>query len=453
MQTTPITKQMDPAKMLQIQPGFSDNVEINVLEMQTIVSNKMKFSSLRAHTSTPNQELVDQSHSGILSELSKMIKDQIKASKKIISEMNGINFPDLTSLVPSDLPKGWHAASLQETLTQHSLKRRVTKSVLVGLLPISFEIPEEYLVLEMDKLLLPNLDGHEASGHNKKLTLFPFSERANAWIFERRRRADERHDMYYHHEKSNVTFRSTSEVVNFILYNAYPGKKQVTEKSALQENPLCLVQEQGSGTKRKTLFHRNQASSSSSVRQQLNENQTEEELVGLKGDSSKNPPNSDEEGKPDNSDSEATESDEDIYRARQPFQHPLSRDFKELKTSVGNKRAYEPKVQGNNGHYSSTDQALVNYGDGKQTETVIENVSSEQVGDLAIQTPVELAVMEKKDNVTSASYPMESNTEKKGDVEDIFGQLGDLEDASIAVQVLGNQFNLGDDIDKDLCFY
>lgn len=38
-----------------------------------------------------------------------------------------------------------------------------------------------------------------------------------------------------------MTFRSTSEVVNFILYNAYPGKKQVTEKSALQENPLVSL--------------------------------------------------------------------------------------------------------------------------------------------------------------------------------------------------------------------
>ncbi|KAJ6363025.1 hypothetical protein OIU78_003254 [Salix suchowensis] len=420
---------MDPTKTLQIQPGFSNDVEMNVAEMQTIVSDKMKFTSLRAHASTPNQELVDQSHSKILSELSKIIKDQIKASKKIISEMNGINSSDLTSLAPYDVPKGWQAASLQESLTQHSSKKRVTKSVLTGLLPISFEIPEEYLMLEMDKLLLPDLDGHEAPDRNKKLTLFPFSERTNAWILERRRRADERHDLYYHHEKSNVTFRSTTEVVNFILYNAYPGKKQVTEKSALQENPL----EQGSGTKRKTLFHRNQASSSSSAPKQLNKNQTEEELVGLKGDSSENLPNSDEQGKPDNldnSDSEATESDEDIYRAHQPFQHPLSRENKELKN-----------------------QALVNSGDGKQNETVIENVSSEEVGDLAIQAPVELAVMEKKDSVTSASNPMESNTEKKGEVEDIFGQLGDLEDTSIAVQVLSNQFNLGDDIDKDLCFY
>ncbi|KAJ6699590.1 hypothetical protein OIU79_012785 [Salix purpurea] len=440
---------MDPTKILQIQPGFSNDVEMNVAEMQTIVSDKMKFTSLRAHASTPNQELVDQSHSKILSELSKIIKDQIKASKKIISEMNGINSSDLTSLAPYDVPKGWQAASLQESLTQHSSRKRVTKSVLTGLLPISFEIPEEYLMLEMDKLLLPDLDGHEAPDRNKKLTLFPFSERTNAWILERRRRADERHDLYYHHEKSNVTFRSTTEVVNFILYNAYPGKKQVTEKSALQENPL----EQGSGTKRKTLFHRNQASSSSSAPKQLNKNQTEEELVGLKGDSSENLPNSDEQGKPDNldnSDSEATESDEDIYRAHQPFQHPLGREIRELKR---NKRACKPKVQENNGNCSSTNQALVNSGDGKQNETVIENVSSEEVGDLAIQAPVELAVMEKKDSVTSASNPMESNTEKKGEVEDIFGQLDDLEDTSIAVQVLSNQFNLGDDIDKDLCFY
>ncbi|KAG5242985.1 methyl-CpG-binding domain-containing protein [Salix suchowensis] len=416
---------MDPTKILQIQPGFSNDVEMNVAEMQTIVSDKMKFTSLRAHASTPNQELVDQFHSKILSEVSKIIKDQIKASKKIISEMNGINSSDLTS---------WHLTTSQ--------KKRVTKSVLTGLLPISFEIPEEYLMLEMDKLLLPDLDGHEAPDRNKKLTLFPFSERTNAWILERRRRADERHDLYYHHEKSNVTFRSTTEVVNFILYNAYPGKKQVTEKSALQENPLIAVSCSGTRiwNEKENMFHRNQASSSSSAPKQLNKNQTEEELVGLKGDSSENLPNSDEQGKPDNldnSDSEATESDEDIYRAHQPFQHPLS-----LRT----------KSAGNNGNCSSTDQALVNSGDGKQNETVIENVSSEEVGDLAIQAPVELAVMEKKDSVTSASNPMESNTEKK-EVEDIFGQLGDLEDTSIAVQVLSNQFNLGDDIDKDLCFY
>ncbi|KAJ6368924.1 hypothetical protein OIU78_001318 [Salix suchowensis] len=90
------------------------------------------------------------------------------------------------------------------------------------------------------------------------------------------------------------------------------------------------------------------ASSSSSARKQLNKNQTEEELVGLKGDSSENLPDSDEEG--------------------------------------NNKRAHEPKVQGNNGNCSSTDQTLVNYGDGKQNETVIEKVSSEEVGDRSCHT-------------------------------------------------------------------
>ncbi|KAJ6365429.1 hypothetical protein OIU76_030245 [Salix suchowensis] len=90
------------------------------------------------------------------------------------------------------------------------------------------------------------------------------------------------------------------------------------------------------------------ASSSSSARKQLNKNQAEEELVGLKGDSSENLPNSDEEG--------------------------------------NNKRAYEPEVQGNNGNCSSTDQTLVNYGDGKQNETVIEKVSSEEVGDRSCHT-------------------------------------------------------------------
>ncbi|KAJ6739344.1 hypothetical protein OIU74_004164 [Salix koriyanagi] len=100
------------------------------------------------------------------------------------------------------------------------------------------------------------------------------------------------------------------------------------------------------------------ASSSSSARKQLNKNQAEDELVGLKGDSSENLPNSDEEGKPDNLDN----------------------------SDWNNKRAYEPKVQGNNGNCSSTDQALVNYGDGKQNETVNEKVSSEEVGDRSCHT-------------------------------------------------------------------
>ncbi|KAJ6395598.1 hypothetical protein OIU77_020783 [Salix suchowensis] len=90
------------------------------------------------------------------------------------------------------------------------------------------------------------------------------------------------------------------------------------------------------------------ASSSSSARKQLNKNQTEEELVGLKGDSSENLPNSDEEG--------------------------------------NNKRAYEPKVQGTMGTAHPQTKALVNYGDGKQNETVIEKVSSEEVGDRSCHT-------------------------------------------------------------------
>lgn len=56
---------MDPTRILQIQPVLPNDVEINVSEMQTIVSNKMTFSSSRVH-------------SEILSKLSQMIKDQIK---------------------------------------------------------------------------------------------------------------------------------------------------------------------------------------------------------------------------------------------------------------------------------------------------------------------------------------------------------------------------------------
>ena len=56
---------MDLTRILQIQPVLPNNVEINVSEVQTIVSNNMKFISSRVH-------------SEILSKLSKMIKDQIK---------------------------------------------------------------------------------------------------------------------------------------------------------------------------------------------------------------------------------------------------------------------------------------------------------------------------------------------------------------------------------------
>ena len=51
------------------------------------------------------------------------------------------------------------------------------------------------LIVRLQQLPLPNLDVHEAPVHNKKVTSFPFSERTNAWIFERRRRTDERHDL------------------------------------------------------------------------------------------------------------------------------------------------------------------------------------------------------------------------------------------------------------------
>ncbi|CAK7333881.1 unnamed protein product [Dovyalis caffra] len=108
---------MDPTRILQeAQRTFTNDVEIDGLETQTVVS-------------TLNQETIAQSSSENLSKLSQVIKDQIKVGKK-----------------------GWDAATLQESFTQHALKRKGTKSVLVGLLPLSFEIPEEFLIPDMDEI-------------------------------------------------------------------------------------------------------------------------------------------------------------------------------------------------------------------------------------------------------------------------------------------------------------
>jgi hypothetical protein len=46
------------------------------------------------------------------------------------------------------------------------------------------------------------------------------------------------HIQYYHHEKSRRTFRSAVEVVNFLLYEAYPDKPQTTNKNKSEEEYL-----------------------------------------------------------------------------------------------------------------------------------------------------------------------------------------------------------------------
>ncbi|CAK7333883.1 unnamed protein product [Dovyalis caffra] len=261
-----------------------------------------------------------------------------------------------------------------------------------------------------------------------------------------------------------MTFRSTKEVLNFILYNAYPDKKQITKKSALEENPLA----QGSGKKRRTFSHEKEASSSSILCRKSNSIQIEEGFIELnvfrtKDDFTESkiiiqkekdfPKSNVVETEDDFIELNATESDEDIYTARQLFQHPLGEETKELKR---NKRegTYQPSVQGESSQYPFACQALENSGDGKENKTVTnKNVSEEEIGADVIQTPTTWAVIEKKDNVTSSSKPVEENTGKKGDVEDIFGQLGDLQDASVAEQVLSKQFNQEDDAYKDLYFF
>uniref|UniRef100_A0A2N9I1V7 Uncharacterized protein n=1 Tax=Fagus sylvatica TaxID=28930 RepID=A0A2N9I1V7_FAGSY len=112
-------------------------------------------------------------------------------------------------------------------------KRERTSTSLVGEISVSFKLPDDCAInaQEVDKMRFPvPQDGDPKDFNTQNVHQFSFSERLEGWKITRRKRNTGRFDVYYHHEKSCRVFRSTVEVVNFLLYEVYPDKLQKEKK-------------------------------------------------------------------------------------------------------------------------------------------------------------------------------------------------------------------------------
>ncbi|CAL8165243.1 unnamed protein product [Prunus armeniaca] len=74
---------------------------------------------------------------------------------------------------------------------------------------------------------------------------YSFAQRLRGWKLERRQRSTLMCDMYYRHQESNIFFRSNTEVVNFILYEAKPQDKRTTKRKAQRIADSAETSEQG----------------------------------------------------------------------------------------------------------------------------------------------------------------------------------------------------------------
>ncbi|CAB4314929.1 unnamed protein product [Prunus armeniaca] len=74
---------------------------------------------------------------------------------------------------------------------------------------------------------------------------YSFAQRLRGWKLERRQRSTLMCDMYYRHQESNIFFRSNTEVVNFILYEAKPQDKRTTKRKAQKIADSAETSEQG----------------------------------------------------------------------------------------------------------------------------------------------------------------------------------------------------------------
>ncbi|XP_050914465.1 uncharacterized protein LOC127129275 isoform X2 [Lathyrus oleraceus] len=111
---------------------------------------------------------------------------------------------------------------------------RVTKSVVVGSISVSFELPHFCFDSKID------IEGKNEKEENDVDVIpledrrFSIIERANNWTIELRKRNDNRtYDIFSTHLPSNKQFRSKPEVINFVLYEA--RRKRQSNKRKLTE--------------------------------------------------------------------------------------------------------------------------------------------------------------------------------------------------------------------------
>ncbi|PKI42206.1 hypothetical protein CRG98_037386 [Punica granatum] len=97
-------------------------------------------------------------------------------------------------------------------------------SSLIGIITTSFELPNDFDTagIDLNKLEMP-LAGDDLNLLGEKIRQFSFTERLQGWRLEWRARTSRKYcDMYYYNDKAKKVFRSIKEVVNFMMFEAYP---------------------------------------------------------------------------------------------------------------------------------------------------------------------------------------------------------------------------------------
>ncbi|OWM75241.1 hypothetical protein CDL15_Pgr023762 [Punica granatum] len=113
-------------------------------------------------------------------------------------------------------PISSYKTSDQDLLPQppHQRKKKMPTQ-LMGEICTSFELPDGFDI-NLDELTVI------ASHGSRRISQFSFFERLAGWKIECKVRTNGKSDLYYTHEMSKKTFRSVKEVVNFMMFEAYP---------------------------------------------------------------------------------------------------------------------------------------------------------------------------------------------------------------------------------------
>ncbi|PQQ09985.1 hypothetical protein Pyn_03411 [Prunus yedoensis var. nudiflora] len=147
--------------------------------------------------------------------------------------------------------------SCVRSVQEENLKRKRVATTPVGEIVVeSFMLPQ-YLRLDCLDLenglifvcgiwlqLLP-FDEELYASIVHRTRKYSFAQRLRGWKLERRQRSTLMCDMYYRHQESNMFFRSNTEVVNFILYEAKPQDKRTTKRKARRIADSAETSEQG----------------------------------------------------------------------------------------------------------------------------------------------------------------------------------------------------------------
>ncbi|CAB4284513.1 unnamed protein product [Prunus armeniaca] len=141
--------------------------------------------------------------------------------------------------------------SCVRSVQEENLKRKRVATTSVGEIVVESFVLPQYLSLDCLDLenvkhftLLP-MDEELYASIVHRTRKYSFAQRLRGWKLERRQRSTLMCDMYYRHQESNIFFRSNTEVVNFILYEAKPQDKRTTKRKAQRIADSAETSEQG----------------------------------------------------------------------------------------------------------------------------------------------------------------------------------------------------------------